>query len=72
MAIGDRSFSIQSRLASFLVLLFPTIKDGTRHLKFPTGFGDTEMICKLKDDNLEPDPQFFLGFFVHLILRFTL
>jgi hypothetical protein len=26
MAIGDGSFSIQARLASFLVLLFPTVK----------------------------------------------
>src|SRR5690242_16857208 len=71
MVIGDRSFSIQASPSCFLVFLFPTVKAGTRHLKFPAGFGDTPILCKFQYGQLQPNPQFFLGFWVHIILRFT-
>jgi hypothetical protein len=69
--IGDGSFSIQARSSCFLVFLFPPVKAGTREVEFAAGFGDPQMLCKFKDDQLEPDPQFFLRFFVHTILLFV-
>jgi len=71
MMIGDGSFSIQASLSCFLVFLFPTIIAGTREIELPAGFGNTQMSCKFHYDQLEPDTQFFPGFFVHTILLFV-
>ena len=68
MTMGDGLLAIQARSSFALAGLFPPIKRRTRDIEFLTCLGSADVLCIFQYGQLEPDAQFFSGFWVYRTL----